>query len=64
MSASPPKADICIALPVVCFGRVEERRGSLGHSAMLRFLSPLIKPNVPVSGIRLSDWLHREAHGE
>ena len=25
----------------------------------LRFLSPLIKPDVPVSGIRLSDWLHR-----
>ena len=45
-------------------GRVEERRGSLGHAATLRFLSPLIKPNVPVSGIRLSDWFHREAHGE
>ena len=45
-------------------GKVEERRGSLGHAATLRFLSPLIKPNVPVSGIRLSDWFHREAHGE
>src|SRR4029450_10263504 len=22
------------------------------------------KPDVPISGIRLSDWLHREAHGE
>src|SRR6266571_1287675 len=24
-----------------------------------RFPSPLIKPDVPISGIRLSDWLHR-----
>jgi hypothetical protein len=43
--------------------RVEERRGSLGHAATLRFLSPLIKPDVPVSGIRLSDWIHCLAHG-
>jgi hypothetical protein len=28
----------------------------------LRFLSPLIKPDVPISGIRLSDWLHRRVH--
>ena len=28
----------------------------------LRFPSPLIKPNVPISGIRLSDWLHHKAH--
>ncbi len=45
-------------------GRVEDGRGSLGHSATPRFPSPLIKPNVPISGIRLSDWFHREAHGE
>jgi hypothetical protein len=45
-------------------GRVEDGRGSLGHSATLRFPSPLIKPDVPISGIRLSDWFHREAHGE
>ena len=44
-------------------GRVEDGRGSLGHSATLRFPSPLIEPDVPVSGIRLSDWLHRKAHG-
>ena len=31
-------------------------------SPWLRFLSPLIKPDVPISGIRLSDWLHRKAH--
>jgi len=36
----------------------------LGHVATLRFLSSLIKPDVPISGIRLSDQLHREAHGE
>ncbi len=35
--------------------RVEERRGDLGRTATLRFLSPLIKPDVPISGIRLSD---------
>src|SRR6202008_1668533 len=44
--------------------RVEDRRGGLGHVATLRFLSSLIKPDVPISGIRLSDQLHREAHGE
>ena len=44
--------------------RVEDGRGSLGHAATLRFPSPLIEPDVPISGIRLSDWLHREAHGE
>jgi hypothetical protein len=35
--------------------RVEDRRGGLGHMATLRFLSPLIKPDMPISGIRLSD---------
>jgi hypothetical protein len=24
----------------------------------------LIKPGVPISGTRLSDWLHRKAHGD
>ena len=43
-------------------GRVEDGRGSLGHAATLRFPSPLIEPDVRISGIRLSDWLHREAH--
>jgi hypothetical protein len=23
----------------------------------------IIEPDVPISGIRLSDWFHREAHG-
>jgi hypothetical protein len=36
----------------------------LGHAATLRLPSPLIEPDVPISGIRLSDWLHREAYGE
>jgi hypothetical protein len=32
--------------------------------ANARFPSPLIEPDVRMSHIRLSDWLHREAHGE
>ena len=64
MSALPPKADIRPRDQDVCFGRVEDGRGNLGRLATPRFPSPLIKPNVPISGIRLSDWFHREAHGE
>jgi len=26
--------------------------------------SPLIEPEVPISEVRLSDWLHRKAHGD
>jgi hypothetical protein len=33
----------------------------LGPTATPRFPSPLIKPDEPISGIRLSDWLHRKA---
>ena len=43
--------------------RVEDGRGGLGHAATLRFPSPLIKPDVRISRIRLSDWFHRTAHG-
>jgi hypothetical protein len=43
-------------------GRVEDGRGRLGHAATRRFPSPLVEPDVPITGIRLSDWLHREAH--
>jgi len=32
--------------------------------AQARFPSPLIKPDVRISRIRLSDWLHRKAHGD
>ena len=44
-------------------GRVEEGRstGILLHAA--RFPSPLIKPDVPVSSIQLSDRLRQLAHG-
>jgi hypothetical protein len=37
---------------------------ALGHSATPRFPSPLIEPDVRISRIRFSDWLHREAHGK
>jgi hypothetical protein len=37
-------------------GRVEERRGA---ASAIRFLSPLIKPDVRICRIRLSDWFHR-----
>ena len=47
MSALPPKADKQRTSRYVRFGRVEDERGSLGHSATLRFPSPLIEPDVP-----------------
>ena len=45
---------------------VESRMGAVawGLWPTPRFPSPLIKPDAPISGIRLSDWLHREAHGD
>src|SRR4051794_32438831 len=43
--------------------RVEDGRGGLGHAATLRFPSPLIKPDVRISRIRLSDWFQPAAHG-
>ena len=43
-------------------GRVEDERGSDALSP-LRFPSPLIKPDVQISRIRLSDQLHRTTHG-
>ena len=44
---------------------VESRTGAVAWamSASPRFPSPLIKPDVRISRIRLSDWLHLEAHG-
>jgi hypothetical protein len=35
----------------------------LGLVSTLRFPSPLIKPDVRISRIRLTDWLHLAAHG-
>ena len=48
----------------VLTGRVEDGRGSLSHAATPRFPSPLIEPDVRRYRIRLSDRLHRKAHGE
>jgi hypothetical protein len=43
---------------------VESRMGAVawGLWPALRFPSPLIETDMPISGIRLSDWFHREAH--
>ena len=57
-----PRQAAGVAASVLSIGRVEDRRGSLGHLATPRFPSPLIEPDVPISGIRLSDWFHRRAH--
>ena len=35
----------------------------MGHAATPRFPSPLIEPDVPISSIRLSGWLHVNAIG-
>jgi hypothetical protein len=35
--------------------------GAVWHRAVSH--PPFIKPDVPISGIRLSDWFHRKAHG-
>ena len=46
---------------------VESRSGAVAWGSdrepSLRFHFPLIKPDVPISGIRLSDRLHCNAHG-
>src|SRR5260370_32004547 len=44
---------------------VESRMGAVawGLWPTPRFPSPLIKPGVPISGTRLSAWLHRKPHG-
>jgi hypothetical protein len=45
-------------------GRKVSRVGAVtwGLWPALRFPPPLIKPSVPISGTRLSDWLHHKAH--
>jgi hypothetical protein len=53
-----------MGVPTAIFdGRVEEGRGGLRHCQLLRFPSPLIKPDVRISRIRLSDWIHRISFG-
>ncbi len=44
---------------------VESRKGAVAWAlpASPRFPSPLVKPDMRISRIRLSDWLHRKAHG-
>src|ERR1044071_7712462 len=43
---------------------VESRKGAVTHPrAAFRFPSPLIKPDGPISSIRLSDRPHQLAHG-
>src|SRR3954454_1946234 len=46
-------------------GWVESRTGAVAWAKLAspRFPSPLIKPDVRISRIRLSDWLHLEADG-
>jgi hypothetical protein len=46
-------------------GRVESRMGAVawGLWPALRFPSPLIEPDVPISGIRLSGRLRHKAFG-
>jgi hypothetical protein len=56
---SPKATELPRGSEMNAFGRVEDGRGNLGHSATPRFPSPLIEPDVPISGIRLSDWFHR-----
>jgi hypothetical protein len=43
------------------FSAKVESRSSAGVDAETssRFPTPLIKPDVPISSIRLSDWFHR-----
>ena len=43
--------------------RVEDGRGGCALKSPLRFPSPLIKPDVLISSIRLSDRRHRTTHG-
>ncbi len=46
-TALPPIAEVLAVRRQGRKGRVEDGRGSLGHSATLRFPSPLIEPDVP-----------------
>src|SRR5262249_38363023 len=59
----PQKADRIAAAPRT-ENVVESRMGAVawGLRPTLRFPSPLIKPSVPISGTRLSDWLHHKTH--
>jgi hypothetical protein len=62
-SGLPSIADILLCCREPPVG-VESRMGAVawGLWPTPRFPSPLIDTDMPISGIRLSDWLHREAH--
>src|SRR6202022_1019285 len=73
LSEGIPARSLCHGDPVTWRGVNSGRRiGTLVESRMgavawglwptPRFPPPLIKPGVPISGTRLSDWLHRKAH--
>jgi hypothetical protein len=63
-SAIRVRPQAALAAPTPNFAsRVEDGRGCLGHKASLRLPSPLIKPDVRISRIRLSDWLRHAAVG-
>ena len=57
---------VCNSTVLRMTATVESRIGAVawGLWPTPRFLSPLIELDVPISGIQLSDWLHRKAHGE
>jgi len=67
--AGPKVAFVPLPMPLM-FGLgaisrpVESKMGAVagGLWPSPRFPSPLIEPEVPISGVRLSDWLHRKAH--
>ncbi len=63
-AASPGIIPNSLQNPKILVG-VESRRGAVAWAlwASLRFLSPLIKPDVRISRIRLPDRLHLKAHG-
>src|SRR5262245_2340809 len=46
-AALPLETEVDMRSCYVAEGRVEDGRGSLGHSATPRFPSPLIEPDVP-----------------
>ena len=49
--------------PTPQISRVEDGRGGCALKSPLRFPSPLIKPDMLISSIRLSDRRHRTTHG-
>ena len=63
-SAFALKADIHTKPRDVSKGKSRMGAVAWGLWPTPRFPSPLIKPGVPISGTRLSDWLHRKAHGD